>query len=715
MEAHSSEPPTQLFRTLNSPGARATRAARRTGLKKAEPALRAAPRKGWDTMFKTNRLQLFALVVCFALLAAGCAARAQNQEWFGEISPPEGQTLRYITGSEPESLDPQMSTGQPEARIDIALYEGLVEYHPKTLEPIPGIAESWKSNGDVSEFVFFLRKNAKFSNGEPITARDFVWTLRRGLKPELASRVAYLAWDIKNAEAYNTGGAFVRDPKTGRFLLASEAPKPEAGAAQSTQGEAAGAGEGGAKAVTAEGEDAAPDTEFHRRMHEPERLVVPAVEKEREKALKADPKLAELIAGKDIIPVTAEDLGVEAVDDYTLRITLRQPAPYFLGLVQHQFFRVLHGKTVEKYGVNWTKPGNMVSSGTHMLAEHKPYNQLVVVKNPNYWDAANVRLDKIVFFPLDDQTTMMNLYKAGEVDATYNHTVPASWLKAGVRKVKDYMDMPENASQYWQLNTKQPPTNDKRVRKALAMSIDRKALEGYRVVSKASSVFVPDGIIRGYTSPKGYDFDVEGAKRLLAEAGYKDASGKFDPSKFPANNLEITYNTSESNRQVAEFVQAQWKQNLGVTISLRAVEWKTYLNMRSKLEYKGIAGGAGWTGDYMDPYTYLGLFATDGGDNGTGWFDPKFVKMLNDANREADPARRFEMLSKAEAYMLDATPVIPLLKPATSWMKKPYVKGMYPNPGTLHAWKFVYIEHDQAKWDTGTPDMTNTDLASLKE
>jgi oligopeptide transport system substrate-binding protein len=651
------------------------------------------------TARETARIPTLALAA--ALLFAACGPPVQKSAFFGKVEPPPGQTLRYITGSEPESLDPQMSSGQPEARIDIALYEGLVEYHPKTMEPIPGVAESWKVNGNATEFVFYLRRNARFSNGEPITARDFAYTIRRGLRPELASRVAFMAWDIKNAEAFSNGSSFVRDPKTGRFLLASEAS--ESG------------GHGEQAAAPAAGEDAAPDTEFHRRMHEPDRLFVPTDEKEREKALKANPKLAALVEGKELVPVTAEDVGVEAVDDYTFRITLRTPAPYFMGLVQHQFFRVVHGPTVEKYGVNWTKPGNIVCSGTHMVAEHKPYNELVVVKNPHYWDADKVRLDKIVFYPLDDQTTMMNLYKAGEVDATYNHTVPASWLRAGVRYASDYMDAPENGSQYWQINTTAPPMNDKRVRKAFAIAIDRNALEKFRVVSKANNVFVPSGILHGYPSPKGYDFDVEGAKRLLAEAGYKDAAGNFDPKAFPANSIEVIYNTSESNRQVAEFVQAQWKQNLGVTIPLRAIEWKTFVNTRAKLEYKGIAGGAGWSGDYMDPYTYLGLFATEGGDNGTGWFDPKFVEMLNAANREPDKAKRYALLSKAEAYLLDNAPIIPLLKPATSWMKKPYVKGLYPNPGTLHAWKYVYIEHDRAKWDRAMPDMTTDELAEVKE
>src|SRR5947209_1222893 len=171
----------------------------------------------------SKAVRLVAFVLAAALLAASCTTRAAKSEFFGKIDPPAGQVLRYITGSEPESLDPQMSSGQPEARIDMALYDGLAEYHPKTMEPMPSIAERWVINGDASEFVFFLRHDAKFSNGDPITAKDFVYTIRRGFNPELASRLAYLGYDIKYSEAYNSVESFVRDPQTGRFLLASEA------------------------------------------------------------------------------------------------------------------------------------------------------------------------------------------------------------------------------------------------------------------------------------------------------------------------------------------------------------------------------------------------------------------------------------------------------------------------------------------------------------
>ena len=151
-------------------------------------------------------------------------------------------------------------------------------------------------------------------------------------------------------------------------------------------------------------------------------------------------------------------------------------------------------------------------------------------------------------------------------------------------------------------------------------------------------------------------------------------------------------------------MQAQWKQHLGVTVALRNMEWKTFLSYRARREYKGFARGS-YGADYMDPYSFLSLFATAGGGNATGWFDPRYVEMLGEANREAEQARRYEKLSRAERYLAGARPVIPLATAAVNWVKKPYVKGMYPNPGSLFAWKYVYIEHDPEKWDYGTPDM----------
>ena len=646
--------------------------------------------------------QLVCVVLALALVAASCTTRAKETEFFGLVKPPAENVLRYVTGDEPESLDPQISSGQPEARIYMAVFAGLVEYDPKTNAPIPELAERWEVNNDNTEFVFHLRPNLHWSDGSPLTAQDFVYSLRRALSPELASRSAYLAYYIKYSEAYNSGASFVRDPKTGAFILQRDVT-PEAESVQ-TDIPADVKGPAAIHPELAKGETTQLDTPFHHFMHSPMRLVVPSDEKERTQAAAADPKLKAAIAGKEFVPVKAEDIGVEAPDDNTLRITLEQSAPFFVGLSAHQLFRPVPRRAIEQFGAAWTQPQHMICSGPYKLETWKPYDVIIVGRNQQYWDAANVHLDKIYFYAINELTTRMNMYKAGEVDAVPNHTVPPAWLDV-IRPLKDYMDAPEMATEYYQINVTKPPMNDVRVRKAFNMAIDKQALSDFRRVTKPLYAFMPEGIFPSYPRVSADEFNPEKARKLLADAGYRDAAGNFDPKKFPVGQIELSYNPAESNRAVAEFVQAQWKQNLKLTVPLKAIEWKTFLQTRSNLEYKGFSR-AGWIGDFADPFTFLALFYTPKGDNGTGWWDAKYVAMLDEANKERDPQKRYALLAKAEAYMLDAQPVIPLLTNATNLMKKPYVKGMYPNPQTLHAWKFVYIERDPAQWDYGVPNMS---------
>jgi ABC-type oligopeptide transport system substrate-binding subunit len=589
------------------------------------------------------------LAAAVAASAIACSTGSAGSEYFGKVDPPEGQQLRYISGSEPESLDPPVSSGQPEARIMMAIFDGLTEYDPKTGQPIPALAESWEANDDNSIFTFHLR-DANWSDGTPITADDFVYSIRRGLAPAFASRTAYIAYDISNAEGFNEGGVFARDD-AGGFVMDPLRPT--------------------------------------------ERLALPGDETERN-AILAAPAFA-AARNRQYVPIQAEDVGVVAVDAHTLRFRMRQPVPFVPKLVSHQFFRPVPRQAVERYGNRWTQPDHIVVSGAFTIESWRPYDAIVMKRNPAYYDAAVVRLDTLIFYPVEDLTTMMNLYKAGEVDATFNHTVPSSWISR-VRQYKDYMGAPEIATESFVFNTTRGPTRDRRVRHALNMAIDKVALARFRRAAKATTSVVPIGMFPGYPSPTGDPFDPEKARALLADAGYKDSAGRFDPSRFPTSEVEITYNTSESNRSTAEFMQSQFKQNLGITVALRNMEFRTFLQSRSQLDYRGIAR-SGWIGDYMDPFTFLSLYVTVGGDNGSGWSDPAFVRLLDRANREHDPDLRYRLLAQAEAMLLDAQPIIPLYNNTTNFVKKPFVKGMYANPVTMHAWKFVYIEHDPAKWD----------------
>lgn len=642
------------------------------------------------------------LLASLACTTYSCTVVSSKGDFYGSTTPPARNIFRYVTGDEPESLDPVVGNGQPEARIYMALYEGLVEYHPKTLAPQPALAERWDINNDSSEFTFHLRRNGRWSNGDPIDANDFVYSFRRALAKETASRNATHGLYIKYAQAYLEQRVFVRDQQNGQFLQArdfdDELPPDPLSGSPIDPGKSE-------YTATAEEPKPDPDTAFHQQMHSPLRLTLPGKEKDRNKLLDADPKLKAAVAGKELVPVKAEDLGVEALDNYTLRISLVQQAPFFLGLLAHQVFRIVPRKVVEKYGNFWTRPEHIVTCGPFKLKNWVPYDQLVLERDPMYWDAANVKLDEIYFYPINDLTTMMNLYKVGELDAVYNRGVPNPWLHV-LKIKKDYMDAAEGAIDYLIMNNTKPPLNDVRVRRAFNLGTDKKAWAEWRRIIKPLTAFTPEGMFPGYPQPKGAEFNPAEARKLLGEAGYpvtQNSDGSFSCPKFPADQVEYIYNTQGSNKVMAEWMQAQWKQNLGITVPLRNMEWKTFLEARAKLDYKGFSRG-GWGADYMDPFTFLGIFYT-AGESGTGWYDPKYVKMLDDANRTLDTRKRYELLAKAEAYMLEHQPVIPIASTAVNWMKKPYVKGMYPNPASLYPWKFVYIERDQAKWDFGTPNM----------
>jgi oligopeptide transport system substrate-binding protein len=647
----------------------------------------------------SSRDKFLGFLLTLNVVLAGCSASATNSPFFGKTDPPRENVLRYVSGSEPETLDPQIPSLQNEARIAMALFEGLAEYDPKTTAPVPGLAERWEVNKDWSEVTFHLRRNGRFSNGDPITAHDFVYTIRRGLTPSTGSRTASLAYPIKYAQGFNEGGVFVLDPTTKSYLLERDfvdSPRPPL----SEQDIASVTDE---YRANAEGKTPASDTAFHRAMHAPVRLVLPGTEKARKAPIEADPKLKAAVEGKQFVPVTADDVGIEAVDDYTLRMMLMKPAPYFISMMPHQFFRAVHKKTVEQFGDRWTDPAHMVTSGPFKLQSWKHYDRIVVVRDPMYWDAQAVKLDRIVFYLLADNTTMMSLYKAGGIDALYNHTVPSSWLSV-IGPMKDFMDAPEAAIEFYNFNTKNGPTKDLRVRKALNMAIDKKAFANWRQLQPLTAI-IPTGIFPGYPHPKGDPYDPEKAKKLLAEAGYKDASGNFDPKKFQESEIELIINSDGNNIPYAEFTQALWKQSLGATIPIRVMENKTYFRTQAALDYKGVSR-TGWGADYMDPFTFLGIWYTPSGANGTGWWDPKYVELLDEANRTVDPQRRYQILAQAEQLLLDAQPVMPLMVPTTRSMKKPYVKGLYPNAATLHSWKYVYVERDSAKWDYGLPDIS---------
>lgn len=374
-------------------------------------------------------------------------------------------------------------------------------------------------------------------------------------------------------------------------------------------------------------------------------------------------------------------VGVKAVDDKTLQVTLRCPTAYFLDLTTFYTLYPVPRWAIEAHGKDWVKPGKIVSNGPFKLATWVPQRDLVLEKNPNHWDAANVKLQKAVFIPTDDINTAYKQFLAG--DSEWIPTVPPAQIDSAKQRPEWYVT-PYLGTYYFRFNVTKPPLNDVRVRKALSMAVDRGSLT--RFVTKAGEIptssFVPLGM-RGYEGVRGLPFDPSAAKKLLAEAGFPDGKG------FP--KTELLYNTNELHRVVTQAVQQMWMQHLGIQVELANVEWKVYLTRQSKLDYQ--VSRAGWIGDYADPNTFLDMWITGGGNNQTGWANKRYDELIARAGcGTPDPKERMKLLAEAEKiFVADDVPIMPLFTYVNKGMLSKKVKGWYPNILDQHPLKSITI------------------------
>ncbi|MBA3768720.1 MAG: peptide ABC transporter substrate-binding protein, partial [Acidobacteria bacterium] len=566
------------------------------------------------------------------------------------------------------------------------------------------------------------RKDAKWTDGKPLTAHDFVYSWRRAVSPELAapySSMMYESIKIDNAKAYSSQMAFVRDPGTGRFLTEGDLERagehgpvnftgappvnydlPPATNTSTTPPATTTA----ATTETTSGESASPTKLALKDPY----FLLPADAEARNKTFNGDPekktppdqRLALFMEGKEFVVATKEHMGVRALDDYTFEVTLEAPTAFFHKIILHQFFRPVPRQAIEKHGdALWVKEGNIVSSGAFKVTEWSPYEKIVVDRNPLFWDNANTKLDRIVFPAIEELTTAMNMYKAGEIDATQSNEVPPPWRNQIKETKKDYVFGPYLQAEFVAINTGMKPLDDLRVRKALSMAINRQIIADQAPGRQPLLAFTPP--MDGYENGQGTGYNPDEARKLLAEAGFPGGKG------FP--EIEIVYNTSESTKQTMEFVQSMLKRELNIKVEMTNQEWRVYLeNTRSdKMNFKGLSR-RGWIGDYVDPNTFLDLMTSASTNNGTGWKDKKYDAMLLAANAETDPGKRMKMLHDAEAYMLSLQPIIPLFVGPSSFMRKPYVRNLEANLLDQHDWRQVYIDHN---WRNET--VTPTALAPL--
>lgn len=529
------------------------------------------------------------LMLTVISLLAGCGQRETRVE----VAARE-QILLYGNKTEPQDLDPHVVEGVGEHTIIATLLEGLVAEDPKTLDPVPGLAERWEMSPDGKVYTFHIRSNAKWSNGDPVTADDFVKSYRRILTPSLGSKYSYMLYPMKNAKAFNEG-----------------------------------------------------------------KITDPA------------------------------QLGIRAVDARTLELTLECPTSYLLNsMASHYTWWAVHMPTVEKYGDpykpgnKWTRPENYVGNGPFILTEWVPNSVIRVRKNTNYWDAANVRLNGVDFLPIESVDSEERSFRAGQLHRT--EELPNGKIDAYRKDNPQLLRMDDYLGNYfYRLNVTHPALKDKRVRRALNQAIDRQAIVDTvtRGGQKPAFAFTPPGTA-GYTSRTQLKFDLEGAKKLLAEAGYPDGKG------LPP--IEIHYNTSENHRAIAETIQQMWKKNLGVDATLRNEEWKVYMDTQSSTNY--VVSRAGWMGDYPDPNTFLETFLSTGGNNRTGWGSVEYDRLINQAACTNDKQQRFELLQQAEAILLDELPLLPIYYYTRVYLLSPMVKNWHPNYQDHHPFKYVYLE-----------------------
>jgi len=498
----------------------------------------------------------------------------------------EEQVFRINNMVEPESLDPGVVTGVPEHRILSNLFEGLTTTDSKDLSPRPGMAASWTVSKDGLINTFKLR-NARWTDGKPVTADDFLYAWERILNPKTGAKYAQQLFYVRNGEEYNKGRI----------------------------------------------------TDF-------------------------------------------SQVGVKALDDRTLQVTLRCPTAYFLDLTSFYTLYPVPRWAIEAHGKDWVKPGKIVSNGPFRLVSWVPQKELVLEKNPQHWDAAKIKLQKVVFIPTDDVNTAFKQFQAGESD--WVPQVPTPHIDA-VRNRSEFYVTPYLGTYYFRFNVTKPPVNDVRVRKALSMAVDRESLTKF--VTKTGEIpagtFVPAGM-PGYEGAKGLGFDVAAAKKLLAEAGYPDGKG------FP--KVELSYNTNELHRVVTQAVQQMWKDSLGIQVDLVNVEWKVYLARQSSLDYQ--ISRAGWIGDYVDPNTFLDMWITGGGNNQTGWANKRYDELIGQAAcKIVNTKDRMRALQEAEKILvMDEVPIMPLYTYVNKGMLSRRVKGWSPNILDQHPLKYISLE-----------------------
>lgn len=503
----------------------------------------------------TNLFKAASTVAILASMAGGAYADKMHPVTGEKLAEDQTYTYRLLDGI--PTLDPQLNEDVSGSDILRDLFEGLTNQDADG-NTIPGVAESWEGSEGNTVWTFKLRDNAKWSNGDPVTAGDFVYAWRRAADPATASPYS---WYIELMSIANA---------------------------------------------------------------------------------------SEVLAGDK----SPEELGVEAVDDHTLRVTLSQPLPYFVAMTSHATTFPTHKATIDAHGDQWTRPENMVSNGAYKLTEWVLNERTTRERNEMYWNNEATILEKVVTLVINDENAALTRWRAGELDRTAPPTGQYLALKAELPE--ETHSNPTLCSYYYTFNLSDSGPEafkDVRVRQALSMALNRNVvteniLQGGQI---PAYTFTP-GATAGFTVPdvpmasmSQEERDAK-AKELMAEAGYS----ADNPLKFT-----LLYNTSEGHKNIAVAASQMWKEKLGVEAVLENQEWKTFLDTRGQQNFDMARGG--WCGDYNEASTFLDLVTTNSGYNDGKYSNAEVDELMASAKTSADPSSNY---TRVEQIMAEEVPLI---------------------------------------------------------
>ncbi|MXQ06890.1 oligopeptide ABC transporter substrate-binding protein OppA [Alphaproteobacteria bacterium GH1-50] len=532
------------------------------------------------------KTSIFALSTVGLLLTSAASFAAGTHPETGEALA-DDQTFSYRLLDDVPTLDPQLIEDVSGSHVARQLFEGLLNQNAPG-DNIPGVATEWEASEGNTVWTFKLRENAKWSNGDPVTAHDFVYAWQRAADPATASPYA---WYMEITEIVN--------------------------AADIVAG------------------NAAPDT-----------------------------------------------LGVEAVDDYTLKVTLNNPLPYFPSMTTHATLFPTHKGTIEAHGDDWTRPGNLVGNGAYVLESRSLGEGFTMVKNDMYWDAENTIITEINGVIVNDSAQALTRYEAGEYDLL--EPVPAGQFpRLQQERPDEAHSVPRLCSYYYAINVSDSgpeALKDERVREALSYAVDRDVIVDQILKGGQTAAYSFTHIATaGFEAPE-IDYGTWSQAERDAKAKELIEAARADGVPVDEMGLDILYNTSDQHKQIATLISQMWKQKLGVEAGLENQEWATYLETRSQQDFD--VARAAWCADYNEASTFLDLMTTTHGSNDGKYSNAEVDQLMKASKTSDDPQPNY---TRVEEIIADEMGMIPIYHYANTFLLDASLKG-FPYENAENNW-----------------------------